>query len=69
MSKQNIMENLTLAKALMLDLKESNPAAHKRVSLKWDGIISDIAPDSKTAPSINEFITGLFTDYKKEQAN
>ena len=69
MLKQNVMENLTLAKALMRDLKESNPAAHKRVSLKWDGIISAIVPDSKTGPSINEFITELFADYKKEQAN
>ena len=69
MREQNTVENLTLAKALMNDLKESNPEAHKRVSLKWDGIISGIVPDSKTGPSINEFITELFADYKKEQAN
>jgi len=69
MTEQNVVENLTLAKALMNDLKENNPEAHKRVSLKWSGIISDIVPDSKTGPSINEFITDLFADYKKEQAN
>lgn len=61
------MENLTLAKALMLDLKKENPEAHKRVSLKWYGIINGIKPDSKEGPSIRDFLIELFADYKEDQ--
>lgn len=67
--KFDVKDKLTLAEALMGDLRETNPNAHKRVSEKWDAIISNIVPDSQTAPTINEFIANLFADYKKEQAN
>jgi len=60
----NPREGLTLAAAIMKDMKETDPDKHRRVSEKWQEILNDIPPDSGDAPLVQDFILGIVNDCK-----
>ena len=64
MLEYNPNGGLTLAAAIMEDMKETDPDRHRRVSEKWHSILKDVPPNSGEGPSIQEFILGIVNDYK-----
>ena len=60
----NPREGLTLAAAIMKDMKETDPDKHRRVSEKWQVILNDIVPNSCEGPPIRDFILGIVNDCK-----
>jgi hypothetical protein len=59
----NYLDDLKLTAAYMLELKESDPERHKRISDYYFNILKDIEPDSRMGPSIQEFILDIVNDY------
>ena len=60
----NPREGLTLAAAIMRDMKETDPDKHRRVSEKWQVILNDIPPDSALGPTVRDFILDIVNDCK-----
>ena len=53
---QNDIEALTLVGAFLETIKEEDPDLHEKIAKKHRDMMSQIVPDSKTGPSIAEFI-------------
>lgn len=53
---KNDIQALTLVGAFLETIKEEDPKLHEKITKKHRDMMSKIVPDSKTAPSINEFI-------------
>ena len=61
---QNDIQALILVGAFLETIKEENPQLHEKITKKHRDIINSIEPDSKTGPSINEFIKQILAKAK-----
>ena len=53
---QGDIKALTLVGAFLEVMKEENPQLHEKITKKHRDMMNSIVPDSKTGPTISEFI-------------